>query len=100
MPHVVVNKEPTHDLDRLTSRLGKVQNSESLFKSLCKLVPNLERKATSSSWRRVVATVANKYKESLSILSKYVSSTSMYKPNSVRERGHPCVISMSNIVFA
>ena len=33
------------------------------------------------------------------ISDKYVSSSSMYKPNSVGEEGHPCLIPMSDITL-
>ena len=39
----------------------------------------------------------NKHKESMLISFKFVSSSSMYKPTNVGERGHPCLAPMLDI---
>ena len=86
-------------LDKLTSRLQEVQNSCNLFKSLCKHVLDLESILISSTKRRMATIVSNKHGEFSSITSKCFSSSSMYRPNSVRETGHPCLILISNITL-
>ena len=62
------------------------------------LVFSLKCPSRLSIERRMTTTMLNKHRETPSNLSKYVSSSSMYKTNSVGERWHPCLRPMSDIL--
>lgn len=76
----------THDvvLDELISRLEEVKNSYGLSKRFCMLALDLKHNHVVSMKKNDNHYVIE-HGEPLSILSKYVPSSTMYKPNSVGE---------------